>query len=142
MRILPFTESEVWWFYIYIWKANKMLRRSFFPKKQFFFFCFNVWISIWDGSLVGLNVTPEWAVCVSVAHGGGGETPFHGVAMVIIGFPIIVTSPSIDNLPLPWESITKPLNKTTFSETCLVFNTFFMPTNRVNTLKKRKQLMF
>jgi len=39
-------------------------------------------------------------VCVSVAHGGGGETP-QGVAMVIIGFPIRVASSSIDYLSLP-----------------------------------------
>ena len=38
-------------------------------------------------------------MCVSVAHGGGGETTPHGVAMVIIGF--LVASSSIDYLLLP-----------------------------------------
>lgn len=95
-----YRESEAWWLYIYIWKANKMLMlgETFFPRSRFFFL--NVWTSIWDGSLVELNMTPEGAVCVSVARGWGGETP-HGVAMVIIGFPIKVASSFIDYLPLP-----------------------------------------
>lgn len=33
-------------------------------------------------------MTPEWAACVSVAHGGGEEAPSHGLAVVITGFPI------------------------------------------------------
>lgn len=121
-----------------------MLRRNFSQEAALFLFSFffylNVWISIWDGSLVGLNVTPGWAMCVSVAHGGGGETPPRGVAMVIIGFPITVASSSIDYLLLPWQSITKPFNKTTSSKTCLGFNTFFMPRKQGKHAKKTNVL--
>lgn len=47
----------------------------------------------------------EWgSVCVyvCVAHGRGGEPPFHGVAMVITSFlSIKIASSSIDDSPLP-----------------------------------------
>lgn len=137
MRILPFTERVRHGGFIFIYEKPtrcSCLGETFFQEAGFFFFR-NVWTSIWDGSLVELNMTPEGAVCVSVARGWGGETP-HGVAMVIIGFPIKVASSFIDYLPLPWQSITKPLNKTTSSKICLVFNTFFMPTKQGKHAKK------
>lgn len=140
MRILPFTERvRCGNFYIYIWKANKILRSFFFPlRSRFFFFFFNVWISIWDGSLVGLNMTPEWAVCVSVAHGGEGRL-LMGLPWWSLVFPIKVASSSIGYLSLPWQSITNALNKTTSSKTRLGFNTFSMPTEQG---KHAKNLMF
>ena len=111
------------WLYIYTQTANKKLMlRINFSEKQIFFL--NVWIYIWDGSLVGLQ-GQEMGQCVrvSVVHGGGGEPP-HGVAMAIIGFPIKLASSSTDDLPFP-ESPRQNLR--TSSETSFVVNISSMP---------------
>lgn len=51
-------------------------------------------------------------VCVSVAHGRGGEPPPHGVAMEIISFffSIKIASSSLDDFPLPWQFMTGSQN--------------------------------
>lgn len=78
--------SKARWLYIYIWNGQQKAHaknKLLFLKNRFFL---NVWIYIWDGSLVGLQGQGMGlCVCVCCTWQGRGA-PSSWVAMTIIGF--------------------------------------------------------
>lgn len=103
-------------------------------------FCFvNVWISIWDGSLVGLNMTPKWALCVCCMWWGRRclmRLPWW--SLISPPPPIKLNLSSIDYFPCPWQPRAKPHNQQNNLFKLTSYVEFFLPScqqNRVNLLK-------
>lgn len=145
-----YRESEAWWFIFIYKRPRRCLGETFFSKKKipfwvflfcFVSFCFNVWISIWDGSLAGLNMTPEWA-CVCLLHvAGEGRLLLKGLPW----WSLVFSHQScifIHRLPIPSLTVhTKHLNETASSKAYLVFNTFYRPTKQGKHAKKKSNVL-
>lgn len=76
-----YRESEAWWLYIYIWKANKMLMlgETFFPRSRFFFFkCLNLYLRWKLGWIKHDTRRRSMCVCCTWMRRGDSSWGCHG----------------------------------------------------------------